>query len=109
MTRWPEIGSEAFETPLDSSIFSEDPSPEIKSGDMRDGILPRNSSPCLNMRLEESTTVRTYRLLSDFFRRQRDIGSEIGVRDMMEESDKVGDKRTRIIFSNDIGMREDGE
>ena len=39
MTRWPEIGSEAFETPLDSSIFGEDPSPEIKSDDMRDGDI----------------------------------------------------------------------
>lgn len=62
MTRWPEIGSEAFSTDVNDPIF-----------------LEMSSSP------------------------------EIRARDMMEESDKVGDKRTRIIFSNDIGMREDGE
>jgi len=36
MTRWPEIGSEALETDLDNPIFTEDPSPEIRSDDMKD-------------------------------------------------------------------------
>jgi len=36
MTKWPEIGSEAFSTPLDAPIFKEPTSPEIENKDIRE-------------------------------------------------------------------------